>query len=110
MIVNFIGLSPMIQLVIYVVVLALSLYFLIPVLRKLAKVSVDNDNKHVKTNLDLIIGQKAQVVEDIAYLQEGAVKVDGKIWSAKTEDKEKKFKSGDIVTIKEITGSKVIVN
>ena len=109
LIATFLGFGLPVQLLVFVIALALVMYFLIPVMRRLAKLNVEKDQEYVKTNLDLIIGQKAAVLEDISYLHDGAVKVDGKEWTAKTQDKEKVFKKGEVVTIKAIKGSKVEV-
>jgi len=103
------GFSLVVQLAVFVVVLALSLYYLIPVLRKLAKLDVKDESKYVKTNLDLVVGEKAQVLAEISYLKDGLVKVDGKEWTAKTDKKDAVHKVGEFVTIKEIRGSKVVV-
>jgi len=110
LVLSLLGVGPGIQFFIFVIALALVLFYLLPAVRKLSKINVDHANeKYVKTNLDLIIGEKANVLADIAYLKDGLVKVDGKEWTAKTEDKDKVFKTGDIVTIKAIKGSKVEV-
>jgi len=109
MILAMLGIGFGFQFVVFVLGLALVLYYLLPVVRKLSRVNLDKNEKYVKTNLDLIIGEKAQVLADIAYLKDGLVKVDGKEWTAKTENKDKLFKEGEVVTIKAIKGSKVEV-
>ena len=63
--------------------------------------------KSEKTNLDAIIGKNAVVEEEFSNLKVGRVKVGGISWSAVSESEES-FSKGDIVTIKEISGVKLI--
>jgi len=99
-----------IQFVLFVVALALALYFLFPILRKLAKLDTESiSQKYVKTNLDLIIGEKATVLQDISYLNDGLVKIDGKERTAKTDSQNAHYHKGDVVSVKAITGSKLLV-
>lgn len=60
----------------------------------------------VKTNLDRVIGQIGIVTEEIAKLEPGEVKVDGKKWSAVST---KKIKVGSKVEILSIDGVKLNV-
>lgn len=62
-----------------------------------------------KTNLDLIIGQKAIVVMDITEFTTGQVKVKGQIWSAVCRERDFVPKDTE-VTIKAIEGVKLIVS
>ena len=71
-----------------------------PVVTKLK--SKDN----VRTNLDRILEENAVVTEDITKNNVGEVKVDGKRWSAISENSCKK---GDIVKVLKIDGVKLIV-
>ena len=65
--------------------------------------------KREKTNLDRIIGTEGKVLENIDNFNgKGTVLVDGKEWSAKSENGNI-IKEGSIVTILEITGVKLIV-
>ena len=59
--------------------------------------------KHAKTNLDRIVGMTGIVTEDISKNIVGAVKVDGKIWSATSN---KKIKKGEVVRVLEINSTK----
>lgn len=63
--------------------------------------------KSEKTNLDAIIGKNAVVEEEFSNLKVGRVKVGGISWSAVSESDETFFQ-GDIVTVKEISGVKLI--
>lgn len=64
------------------------------------------NNKKVKTNLDRIVGMKGKVVEEIDINNDGAVKVDGKVWTAYAD---KNIKVDSIVRILEINSTKIKV-
>lgn len=61
---------------------------------------------NTKTNLDRIIGMKGIITEDVLPSGSGEVKVDGKTWTAISEEK---LKKGDIVKILEIDSVKLKV-
>jgi len=66
--------------------------------------------KGERTNADAVIGQKAVVTERVSNIEEtGAVKVMGKEWSARSQNDEV-YDVGDVVTVKEISGVKLICN
>lgn len=80
------------------------LYFTRPISIKYLKIG------HTKTNYESLIGKKAIVIEDIDnYQGRGQVKVDGQIWSAKTEAKEVIEKDSKVM-INEVVGVKLIVS
>lgn len=62
--------------------------------------------KNVKTNLDRIIGMEGIVTEEISKHDLGEVKVDGKKWTAMSEEI---IKKGETVRIIDIQGVKVKV-
>lgn len=62
--------------------------------------------KKETTNLDRVIGMEAVVTEPIKKHTVGEVKVDGKRWSAISEEE---FKVGDEVIVLEISGVKLMV-
>lgn len=64
------------------------------------------NEKKEATNLDRIIGMEGIVIEDILKNQNGAVKVDGKVWTAYAN---KNIKKDAIVKIKKINGAKIEV-
>ena len=65
--------------------------------------------KNRETNLDLVLNHTAVVVEEICNeLEKGAVKINGLIWNARSENGEK-IEKDDFVTVKEIRGNKAIV-
>ncbi len=75
-----------------------------PLVKKLMK-----RTKNRETNLDLVLNHTAVVVEEICNeLETGAVKINGLIWNARSENGEK-IEKDDLVTVKEIRGNKAIV-
>jgi len=61
------------------------------------------------TNSDMVIGESAVVEEEIDNLAGiGAVKVQGKIWSARSDNGEQ-IPAGSIVRVSKIEGVKLIV-
>ena len=66
--------------------------------------------KNEPTNLDRIIGETVYVTEDINNMNEtGAIKHDGKVWTARSLDSAKTFKTGEFVKVERIEGVKVLV-
>ena len=62
-----------------------------------------------KTNLELVLGREAIVVEDVDNINGlGAVKVGGLVWSARSEDGTAILKD-DIVTVVKIEGNKLVI-
>lgn len=109
LILYFLGFGLLGQLVGYAIGLALTLYFILPILQKLARSkSSDGSQAIVRTNLDAIIGEIGICLADISLLNDGLVKIEGKEWTAKVQN-DIIIKSGDPIIIKEIQGSKVIV-
>ena len=68
-----------------------------------------NQNRQ-KTNVESLIGQQALVLEDVDTLHaSGQVKVNGQIWSAKTEEMSGFIAKDTVVMIQGIQGVKLIV-
>lgn len=63
-------------------------------------------HKNVKTNLDRVIGMEGLVTEDISKLKVGEVKVDGKRWSAISDQK---ITEGTRVIVERVEGVKLCV-
>ena len=62
------------------------------------------------TNADALIGKECIVTESIDNIAgEGAVKISGQVWTARSTDDSVKIAQGKIVTVKEIRGVKLIV-
>ena len=67
------------------------------------------NNRVTPTNADMVIGKEAVVTEAIDNLQEkGAVRLDGKIWTARMADENAGAEVGETVRILRIEGVKLI--
>ncbi len=66
------------------------------------------EEKKQKTNVDSLIGKKVLVVKAILPFEKGEIKINGTIWSAKTEGNEKIDKDSEC-TILRIEGVTAIV-
>lgn len=62
--------------------------------------------KDVKTNLDRVLGMEGVVTEEISKLKIGEVKVDGKRWSAISDEK---ISVGATIIVESINGVKLVV-
>ena len=104
MITSFFTDNIIIQTAVFVVTSALFIFFTRPLAKKLDK----TDNPLV-TNAFSIIGKKAIVVKEInPTLGVGQIKVDGQIWSAKSNGEEI-ISEGTEVSILSIDGVKAVV-
>jgi membrane protein implicated in regulation of membrane protease activity len=65
-------------------------------------------HRHLRTNVEALIGQEGLVIEEIAPYRPGRVKVKGEVWAALTEDKET-VEKGSLVHVVRIEGNKVVV-
>lgn len=94
------------QILIFVVSSLAFLFATRPLVRKI----LAKRGKAHETNLELVLGKDAVVVEDINNIEgRGAVKINGLVWSARSEDGND-IAAGAIVVIKKIEGNKTIVN
>ena len=93
-----------VQIVLFLVVSALLLFFTRPV-------AVKYFNKdRVRTNVERLIGQQAIVISEINNLQGiGQVTVNGQEWSARSTDEEAAIPVGCVVIIERVSGVKLIV-
>lgn len=96
--------APLIfQLIAFIIVSVVLLYFTRPILKNKLKVG-----KH-KTNTDLLIGEIGVVIEEIDTMNTlGQVMVKGQVWSAKTKEG-KIIKKDSKVEILSIEGVKLVV-
>lgn len=91
------------QIVLFLVVSAVTLYFTRPLVKKYI------NNKVEPTNADIVIGKECRVTETIDNIEgTGAVYVDGKTWTARSENDEV-IEQGTLVAAKRIDGVKLIV-
>ena len=93
-----------VQIVLFLVVSALLLFFTRPV-------AVKYFNKdRVRTNVESLIGQQAIVISEINNLQGiGQVTVNGQEWSARSTNEEATIPVGTVVVIERVSGVKLIV-
>ena len=103
LIASLLGAPLWLQIVCFVIVSVATLFLTRPLAKKYI------NNKTMATNADRVIGSRAVVKERIDELAgTGAVLADGKMWSARTEDGSI-AEPGEIVTVREIRGVKLIV-
>lgn len=104
MVTAMLGANLWVQIAVFLVVSAATLYFTRPLVKKYV------NNKVEPTNADMLIGKECRVVETIDNLTgTGAVYVDGKTWTARTVDEEI-IPEGQLVKAERIEGVKLIVS
>lgn len=100
LVISFITDSILIQFAVFVILGFILLIFTKPLFVK------KFGPKKEKTNLDRIIGMKGYVTEEIDEDHLGAVKVDGKVWTAMSHTS---IPKGSSVIIQKIEGVKLVV-
>ena len=104
MIVEILNGSIYLQIIVFLVISLVLLYFTRPIAVKYF------NKERAKTNLDGLIGKQAVVTSFVHNLQEtGQVMVDGKEWTARSRDASKTFEKDAVVKIVSIEGVKLIV-
>lgn len=98
------GLSLAVQIIVFLVVSIVLIYFTKPLAKKKLKVGSE------KTNVDALVGRQALVTETIEPFCTGQAKVDGLVWSAVSKETQSTIKSGTTVIINGIEGVKLIVS
>ena len=97
------GAGFVVQFVLFTAVSAVLLGALWPLRRKLL------EKRRPRVNLDRVVGMTAVVTEAVDNVEgRGAVKVDGKVWSARSEHGET-LEPGDLVRVLRIEGVKLYV-
>ena len=92
------------QIALFLIVSAVTLYYTRPLVKKYV------NNKVEPTNADAVIGKECRVTETIDNIAgTGAVYVDGKTWTARSENEGETIPEGTLVTAKRIDGVKLIV-
>lgn len=92
------------QTVWFLVVSLASLFLTRPLVKKYVNARVQ------PTNADALIGKECIVTESIDNIAgEGAVKISGQVWTARSAVDSLKIEQGQIVKVKEIQGVKLIV-
>lgn len=96
--------APMIlQVIVFLAVSIVLLYFTKPLADKKLKVGQE------KTNADALIGRRGIVLSSILPFQTGQVKVDGQVWTAVGTTTDARIEAGAEVTVTQIQGVKLIV-
>ncbi|MDD2215872.1 MAG: NfeD family protein [Eubacteriales bacterium] len=93
----------LLQVIVFLVVSALLLYFTKPLAEKKLKIGGE------KTNVNALVGKTAVVTKDIIPHNTGQVKVNGLIWTALSEQKGMNLLVGTEVEIVRVEGVKLIV-
>lgn len=97
------GAQLWLQIVVFLIVSAATLYFTRPLVKRYVNSKVE------PTNADMVIGKECRVTETVDNIAgTGAVYVDGKTWTARSENDEV-IQEGTLVTAKSIDGVKLIV-
>lgn len=93
-----------VQVIVFIAVSALALIITRPIVKKKLNTKIQ------PTNADRCINQTGIVIEEINNLTpSGQVKVDGKIWTARSSNQET-ITEGTVVRVEKIDGVKLIVN
>lgn len=104
LIASMLGAELWLQICIFLVVSAVTLYFTRPIVKKYINGKVE------PTNADMLIGKDCRVTETIDNIAgTGAVYVDGKTWTARSVDDEPIYE-GELVRAERIEGVKLIVS
>ncbi len=105
MILAFFEVPIWVQWLVFIVMSAALLVLAFRFLRKLLLKNLGNK----KTDTDILIGKLARVEDDIDNAEmQGAVKIDGKIWSARMVDDSESAQKGEFVIVEYISGVKLI--
>ncbi|BEP27739.1 NfeD family protein [Helicovermis profundi] len=102
LILSLLGFGFVIQLIAFLVVSIILLFFTRPIAKKYLKIGTE------KTNIDSLIGKVGVVVKRIERHKVGQVKVEGQIWSAKNIDNDTIYVDSQVEVLR-IEGVKVIV-
>lgn len=99
------GVQEWIQWTVFVVLSAVLMVLAFKFFRRMLLKNVGRS----KTDTDLLIGRLARVEEDIVNSDmTGAVKIDGKVWSARMAVDSETAVAGEFVTVESISGVKLI--
>lgn len=93
----------LLQIIVFLGVSILLLYFTRPIAVKKLKIGSE------KTNVDTLPGQTALVTTDITPYNTGQVKVQGQIWTAIYQGADTTLKQGEMVRIIRVEGVKLVV-
>ncbi len=92
-----------IEVVVFVVISLATLLALRPIVRRYYK------RNNYNTNIDSFTGKRGYVIEDIAYLKPGAVKIGDVSWTAIPVDKNETILENEVIEVVAVNGNKLIV-
>lgn len=92
-----------IEVVVFVVISLATLLALRPICRRYFK------RNNYNTNIDSFTGKRGYVIEDIAYLKPGAVKIGDVSWTAVPANKNETILENEIIEVIAVSGNKLIV-
>ena len=105
MILSFFEVGELVQWIVFAAISAVLLTLAFTVFRK----KLLKNHGSEPTDTDLLLGKEALVIEDINNpLMKGAVKIDGKEWSARMVDDTQTATVGEFVTVESVSGVKLI--
>lgn len=93
----------LLQVIVFLLVSIILLYFTRPLAEKRLKIG------HEKNNIDLIIGKEVLVTEDIRPFSAGQVKLNGQIWTAVGSTNDLSMEKGEQAKVVKIEGVKLVV-
>lgn len=93
----------LLQVIVFLLVSIILLYFTRPLAEKRLRIG------HEKNNIDLIIGKEVLVTEDIRPFTSGQVKLNGQIWTAVGSANDLSMEKGDQAIVVKIEGVKLVV-
>lgn len=103
-ILNVAGANEVIQIIAFLVVSFVLLFFTRPLARKMM------EKNTVKTNADAVVGKFARVTQTIDNIKgTGRAIVDGEEWMARSENDTVTFEVDELVTVLSVEGVKIIV-
>ena len=97
------GASVLVQVIVFLCVSIVLLYFTRQLAEKKLKVGTE------KTNVESLPGKTALVVKAITPLHTGQVKVQGQIWTAVSDSIDSTLEQGSMVRIIRVEGVKLVV-
>lgn len=104
MVLSFFVDNIVLQIVVFAIISIVLMIFTKPLVKKFI------DKKTIPTNTDSLLGKEGIVIETINSIEGiGLVKLDGEVWSAKSYAENVIIEKNAKVTVKEITGVKLVV-
>lgn len=101
---NVAGLNEVVQIVLFFAVSLVLLFFTRPFAQKYINKGT------TKTNVEAVTGKTAKVVEEIDNISStGKAVIDGEEWMARSINDNEIFHVGELVTVSEVKGVKIIV-